>query len=128
MPLNSAGLLSRIAMAVGLSAAAMTLQASGFRVPEASIAGLGLSNALVANPDEAGALPYNPAAMGFHEQRQLGVGVILVDPRLRVTPEGGSGEIESDGRSPIAIPNFYYMQPLADAWSLGLHVGAPFGL
>ncbi len=61
---------------------ANTAFASGFRIPEASIAGLGASNALVADTSTAGALPYNPAAMAFQNQRVLTVGLINVWPEF----------------------------------------------
>lgn len=72
-----------------LSLTAQQATASGFRVPEASIAGLGTSSALVANPTELGAGPYNPAAMSFLGGSHLAVGVTLVQPDLNVTPSEG---------------------------------------
>lgn len=63
--------------------------ASGFRIPEVSVAGLGYANALVDNPEALGVLPYNPAAMGFHDGSQLSAGVFAIDPRLRVTTASG---------------------------------------
>ena len=54
--------------------------ASGFRIPEASIAGLASSNALVADTSSPGALPYNPAAMAFQGQRVMIVSLINVRP------------------------------------------------
>jgi len=55
--------------------------ASGFSVPGGlSIAGLGTADTLVANPDEVGALPDNPAAMSFHQIRSLALGLTAVWP------------------------------------------------
>ena len=47
-----------VAGAVSVPQGAM---ASGFALPEVSAAGVGMANALVANPKEVGAFAYNPA-------------------------------------------------------------------
>ncbi|MCU7905125.1 MAG: OmpP1/FadL family transporter [Candidatus Thiodiazotropha sp. (ex Epidulcina cf. delphinae)] len=101
-------------------------RASGFAVPELSIAGLATSNAMVANPDSLGAIAYNPAAMSFHEGSSAAAGVILVDPGLRV--DTGSGNIDSDGNDVVAIPVLSAHDQLSEVWALGISVNAPFGL
>ena len=103
--------------------------ASGFSVPGGlSIAGLGTSDSLVANPDEIGALAYNPAAMSFHEGTNLVLGLTAVWPDSKVTPEGGNNRISDNPDSPIFIPNMYLMSAVTDNWSLGLGINTPFGL
>jgi len=66
-------------MALGLAGLSSRVQASGFSVPELSTAGLSLSNALVANPEELGAIPYNAAAMGFHDKSSLSLGALFIN-------------------------------------------------
>ena len=56
---------------------------SGFRLPELTVPGMALSNAVVADPDERGTYPYNPAAAGLHEENALYAGLILIDPHLK---------------------------------------------
>ena len=102
--------------------------ASGTRLPEASLAGLGTADALVANPKELGALVYNPAGMSFHDRSSLSVGLILINPHLSVSPEGGSGKVDSDGRSIIPLPNLYATWRFHPEWSFGLNISSPFGL
>ncbi|NOX75510.1 MAG: hypothetical protein GXP17_02615, partial [Gammaproteobacteria bacterium] len=69
----------------GCSVLSVSSHASGFRLPEVSIAGTALSNAMVANPDLPGALPYNPAAMAFQKQGELLVGTVVFQPDISVT-------------------------------------------
>lgn len=101
---------------------------AGFRLPEVSIAGLGMADALVANSEELGALAYNPAAMSFHPGISLSLGVVLLNPNITVAPTGGSGTVESDGRSIIPVPNLYAMYNINPNWAVGLGINAPFGL
>ncbi|MEO6697720.1 MAG: outer membrane protein transport protein [Gammaproteobacteria bacterium] len=118
--------LTQLSLASCFAFACSGVQAAGFRLPEQSIAGLGLSNALVANPDLPGALPYNPAVMAFQEGLHFSAGLLAVDPNLRVT--NATGNPSSDVDSPIVIPNLNLMGHLNTSWSWGLSVIAPFGL
>jgi len=102
-------------------------QASGFRVPEISAAGLGTSNALVANTSEPGALPYNPAAMSFHQGNQLVAGVTLIQPDMSVTPDGGT-KTDTVGKDTFTVPNIYLKGEASGDWSWGIGINAPFGL
>ncbi len=106
---------------------AATASASGFRIPEISTAGTALSNALVANPDLPGALPYNPAAMAFHEKSQLLVGVTLVQPDISVKPDTGNAA-SSAGKDTVPIPNVFASSRINNAWTVGVAINAPFGL
>lgn len=115
-----------VAVAAVLGTSFSTAQASGFRLPEVSIAGLGTANALVANPQEAGALPYNPAAMGFQQGGTVGAGVILIYPSTTVKTTAGSNDSEAD--TPFVVPNFFMSAPINDDWKFGLNINAPFGL
>jgi len=114
------------AVGTALIASLSSAQASGFRLPEISIAGLGTANALVANPEELGALPYNPAAMGFQKDGTVGAGVMLIYPSTTVKTTAGSNDNEAD--TPFVIPNFFMSAPINDMWSFGLNINAPFGL
>lgn len=100
--------------------------ASGFSLPEASVAGLSTTNAMVANPNETGAFAYNPAAMGFHETSSLSVGTVLIGPSFSVTT--ASGDHDSEGADWLAGPMIQGAFKLNEQWRLGLGVTAPFGL
>jgi len=125
MPITRKTRLS-IAIALVCGGVAGSAQASGFRVPEGSIAGLGLANAMVANPNESGALVYNPAAMAFHPGKTLSTGIIMIDPTNEVT--NGAGNTEANGKDQFFKPDFYYMDHINSQWSWGVSVGSPYGL
>jgi long-chain fatty acid transport protein len=118
--------LQKLAAAVGLAIASPTVLASGFMIPELNATGIGLSNALVANPEQIGAIPYNPAAMGFHKGHNLSGGAMLLFPDMQVTT--ATGAHESGGDDPVFIPHFQGMFSVNDELRLGLGVQAPFGL
>lgn len=103
-------------------------QASGFRIPESSIAGMSLSNAVVANPDVKGAMIYNPAIMSIQDERRtVTFGLMNVNLDVHVKPENGN-ETDSQGDNSISIPDFYYMSKVSKKWAWGLGLHAPFGL
>ena len=108
-------------------AMASTVSASGFRLPELSTAGTALSNAVVANPDLPGALPYNPSAMAFHEEGQIVGGIVLVQPDISVDPEVGNSAT-SQGEDNVFIPNIFVSKHIDQQWSWGVGLNAPFGL
>ncbi|MBL1276550.1 MAG: outer membrane protein transport protein [Ectothiorhodospiraceae bacterium] len=101
--------------------------ASGFRLPELSAAGTALSNAVVANPELPGALPYNPATMAFQKQGELIVGTIIIKPDISVKPNSGN-DATSQGKANIAVPNMFVTNHINTAWSWGIGINAPFGL
>ena len=121
--------ITRFCLSALFLASACSSHASGFSVPGGlSIAGLGTADTLVANHVEVGALAYNPAAMSFHKDRNIVLGLTAVWPDSRVTPEGESNRVSDDPDSPIFVPNLYMMTPVTDSWTVGVGVNAPFGL
>lgn len=114
------------AIAAGTCIAAGQSLAAGFSLPEASSAGIGLTNALVANPDETGAFAYNPAAMGFHDASSVALGAILIGPSFSV--ETASGNHDSQGADWTVAPMIQAALRVNDDWRIGLGVTAPFGL
>lgn len=120
--------LFRLAITTMLSITSISLYASGFRLPESSITGMSLSNAVVANSEQTGALIYNPALMSARSERRLiNAGFINISLDAEVTPDAGT-PAESDGESNVQLPSFYYMSKLDNQWSWGLGLHAPFGL
>ncbi|NCA69593.1 MAG: porin [Sphingobacteriia bacterium] len=117
--------LSTLALAPTLMAAG-AVGAAGFSLPESSTAGIGLANALVADPNERGAFSYNPAAMGFHQTSSLALGTILIGPSFSVRTD--SGNHDSQGAEWLAGPMIQAALRLNDDWRVGLGISAPFGL
>ena len=118
--------LLTLACGAALTAVNPAAQASGFAVPELNVAGIALSNALVANPDSLAAIPYNPAAMAFHEGKSISLGAMLVKPDLSV--DTGSGTVDSEANEVVGIPSVVAHMTLTETWALGVAVNAPFGL
>ena len=106
---------------------ALSATASGFRLPELSTAGTALSNAVVANPDLPGALPYNPATMAFQKEGRVIAGIVLVQPDISVNPNSGTAA-SSQGKDHIAVPNVFATKHINNDWSWGVGINAPFGL
>lgn len=115
-----------LACSSALLMANSTVQASGFAVPELSIAGLATSNALVANSEVLGAIAYNPAAISFHEGSSVSLGTLLIQPDL--TADTGSGTVDSDGNDLVAAPAITAHSTLNEEWGIGIAINAPFGL
>jgi long-chain fatty acid transport protein len=113
-------------IAAGVLAAPGQGLTAGFSVPEASTAGIGLANALVANPEETGAFAYNPAAMGFHEASSVALGVIMIGPSFSVKTDSGSHD--SQGADWLAAPIIQAAFRFKEDWRVGVGVTAPFGL
>lgn len=105
-------------------------EASGFALPEMSIAGLGLANALVANTSDAGALPYNPAVMSFLGDASLGGGVMLINPNNKVSDTWLDPGAKYSGKTPdwIVTGMAHGHMSVNDNLALGLSVNTPFGL
>jgi len=101
--------------------------ASGFRVPEVSVAGTATANALVANTDELGAIAYNPAAISFHEGKNVMMGVNRVSYDHTVTPTGGT-TTDGIGKDSFLIPNFVVSLTGDNGIGFALLVNSPFGL
>jgi long-chain fatty acid transport protein len=124
--LVSVSVRAALAGGMGLLVAQTPALASGFALPEVSAAGIGLSNAIVANPKERGAFSYNAAAMGFHNQSSLSVGGVVIGPSFSV--DTASGSHDSQGADWLGAPMIQGALVLNDQWRLGLAVNAPFGL
>ncbi|MEK8088201.1 OmpP1/FadL family transporter [Thermithiobacillus plumbiphilus] len=100
--------------------------ASGFRIPEMSVAGLGQANAVVADDEAVGNFGYNNAGMAFHPGLRASAEAMAVSPSISVTnPAGSYDSVQSIDYVP-ALYATYRLQdrPLA----IGLGINAPFGL
>lgn len=121
---------AKVVVATATLSVSSFVQASGFAVPEISIAGLGLSNALVANTREAGAIPYNPAASAFLGKASVGGGLIGLHPSNSVSDTwlNPGSEFDSEAKSWFAAVMAHGHYALNDDFSLALSINTPFGL
>ncbi len=118
--------LTALASGITLLLAQSSASASGFGLPEISAAGVGTTNALVANPDETGAFAYNPAAMGFHDKTSVSFGGLLIGPTFEV--ETSTGKHESQGADWILTGFFQGALKVNQQWTIGFGVNSPLGL
>lgn len=121
------GFQLKLLAGITISVLGMQAQASGFRVPEISTTGMGLSNALVANKDEVGAMAYNPAIMAFQESNTFQIGATMIGYDLSVTPTGGN-PTSSTAKDTFVIPNTFLSTRTSENITFGLAINAPFGL
>jgi long-chain fatty acid transport protein len=105
---------------------AQQAQASGFSVPELSVIGIGTANALVANPEEPGAIPYNAAAIAFHDKSVWSAGGLFIGPSFSVRT--ATGDHDSEGADWHGVPMLNAAIRIDDTWAVGMSVNAPFGL
>lgn len=122
---TSAVVAALTAGAIGTLGVAGNAQAAGFALPEISTAGTANANAVVANPKAIGAIPYNAAAMGFHDS-SVALGAIMIGPSFSVTTSNGSHD--SQGAEWVAGPMIQAAVKVADQWRVGFGINAPFGL
>lgn len=101
------------------------VHASGFQFSELSVTGLATGNALVANPQELGAIPYNPALMAYHRGPELLAGLVLVDAHQAVRPATG-GEQSGQASMPRLSPDGDYFMTGRHA-SAGIGIDTPYG-
>lgn len=116
--------------------------AAGFYIQEQSVKGQGASNAgVVANPQDAATVFFNPAGMTELDGAQAQAGVALLVPRTKMTNEGSTagpsggpfaafgGNDGGNPFSPTPVPSLYAARPFdGGKYWLGIGVTAPFGL
>jgi long-chain fatty acid transport protein len=114
-----------------LSAAAATVMAGGYAIPESSINATALSAAYVANAHGADAAYYNPAAMVYNDDANL----LEVDAtyiglsKIHYATTSGSANIDSKSES-FLVPTLHYTsKKLGDNGArFGFSIVAPAGL
>jgi long-chain fatty acid transport protein len=110
--------------------AAQTAAASGYRVPKQSINGVALSNAYIAHTDGADTAYYNPANMGWQDDRwQLEVSASYINlPHIDYTDAENSAWDGSSKTENIFIPMFHAVSPEYNNFRFGFSFVAPYGL
>ena len=123
-------------------------QATGFFVNQQGVRALGRVNAgAAAAADDPSTVFFNPAGLPFlweggrTDPSLASVGVQVLVPQAQLEDRGtvvatpgtlgnfvpGAGPGAQDPSDPTPVPNFYYARRLG-GWSMGLGLGAPFGL
>ena len=120
---------AKVAALLGLSA--VTLSASGFRIPEQSLNSTALSAAYVAGANGADASYFNPANMVWNEdasEMEMAVTVISLS-KIKYTDSLPVPALNAQTESELFImPTFHYTSPSVGNWRFGLSMVAPAGL
>lgn len=112
-------------------AAAATLNAGGYKIPEASLNAMALSAAYVANAHGADASYYNPANMAFDTTHAIELDATYIG----LTGIDFDGSVDGSPRSSIGsetesflVPSLHYISPKMGNVTLGLSIVVPGGL
>ena len=111
--------------------AAVSVQASGYKIPEQSIRSMALSAAYVSGAEEADTSYYNPAKMGWLDERQRVEGALTVIHLPAIEFRGTVNGLPADDESKtedFLVPTVHYVGPKFGNWRFGFSVTAPGGL
>lgn len=119
----AAGLLS---LGLGLGFAPAAAHAAGYVNSEQSPSGIGLAGAMTARADDASAIFYNPAGLGFQSGLSIVAGVTLASPQQSTTSfaagsEPGGSVFKAAG-GVFLLPTIYAAARVSDQIALGLGV------
>lgn len=119
----AAGLLT---LGLGLGLVPATAQAAGYVNSEQSPAGVGLAGAMTARADDASAIFYNPAGLGFQSGLSIVAGITLASPQQSVTSfapgSDPGGSIFKAQSANFVLPTIYAAARVSDQIALGLGV------
>jgi long-chain fatty acid transport protein len=128
MSLNTRSLLAALAFAGALCAGHSALGA-GFQLNEMSARGTAMGNALVANPDDASAVFFNPAGMVEVPGTAVSAGVTLVRPSMDVSTLGADGwKTTENDVTWWTLPSLFSTFQLSEDFWAGIGIYVPFGL
>ncbi|HKL18232.1 MAG TPA: OmpP1/FadL family transporter [Halalkalibaculum sp.] len=105
--------------------------ASGFSIYEASIRANGMLGAFSAYADHVTTIYYNPAGLSGLEGIQISAGATVIAPRTsfrNLSPLASEGEKFNMKKQEFLAPNFFGSYQVADGFTVGVGVYAPFGL
>jgi len=120
--------IAKITALLGLSA--VTLSASGFRIPEQSIDATALSAAYAAGANGADASYYNPANMVWNKDgAQMEIDFTYIGlGSIQYTDSASSAYNGNSKKESFYVPTFHYVSPAVGDWRFGLSMVAPGGL
>jgi len=120
---------AKVAALLGLSA--VTLSASGYRIPEQSLNSTALSAAYVAGANGADASYFNPANMVWNEDgSEMEMAATIINlTKINYTDASGISAYNGQTESELFLmPTFHYVSPAVGDWRFGLSMVAPAGL
>ncbi|WP_457564669.1 OmpP1/FadL family transporter [Caminibacter sp.] len=111
-----------------LSIAAISLFASGYKVPEQSLNAIALSGAYVANSNGADAAYFNPANMAFNEDKNFFELTSTFIHLNKVKFKNTNGEVYYSRKEDFVVPQFHFSSRNINGWRLGFSITYPAGL
>lgn len=105
--------------------------ASGFSIYEASVRANGMLGAFSAYADHVTTIYYNPAGLSGLDGIQISAGATIIAPRTsfrNLSPLASAGEKFDMQKQEFLVPNFFGSYQVADGFTVGVGVYAPFGL
>lgn len=123
-------MFKRVFLVVSGMVISNSVLSAGFIIPESSVEGVAMSDAMVANTQLSGAFTYNYSSMLFSAEDQASMDLIGVSVDTSVSPLSPNlqnGKVKNRA-SDAVLPSAYLTQKISDEYSWGLHVGVPFGL
>ncbi|MDH3745908.1 MAG: outer membrane protein transport protein [Acidobacteriota bacterium] len=119
-------------LTIALHLAPLPVLGGGFSLFEQGARAMGMAGAFVAQADDPSALFYNVGGLAFLEEREIAVGLTLVnsfdEEFVGLPPVPGSAATGRLNSLAEPIPHFYWVQPTSRNWNFGLAVNSPFGL
>jgi long-chain fatty acid transport protein len=115
-----------IALSIGLGFFPAVASAAGFLQTDLSPAGTGLAGAMTARADDASAIFYNPAGLGFQSGLSVLAGITLQNPIQSVTDSSGNS-YDAKRVHPI-LPTIYAAARVTDRLAFGLGLFVNHGL
>lgn len=127
-PGTSASLLTAGLLTLGLGTGFVpaAAHAAGYVNSEQSPAGIGLAGAMTARADDASAIFYNPAGLGFQSGLSIVAGVTLASPQQSATSfaagsDPGGSVFKAQG-GVFILPTIYAAARVSDQLAIGLGV------
>jgi long-chain fatty acid transport protein len=115
----------------GLLICSLPIYGGGFSIYEQGTRAMGFGGAFTASANDASAMFYNPAGIGFMSGTQFYVGATAIFPMAKFSgmpPYPGYGVTEETKDQVFLPPHFFITHALNDKWHIGFGVYTPYGL
>lgn len=126
MKMNDNRSLTVLFLLTCISTLSIQCLADGYRNPPPTAEGLAKAGVNSVFVDDASAISYNPANLGFAHKQSLVIGFSFAQAENTYTPLGSPASFESDGDWQV-LPNLYYSAPVSDRLVLGMGITTPYG-
>jgi long-chain fatty acid transport protein len=115
----------------GILICTLPMLGGGFSIYEQGTRAMGFGGAFTASANDASAIFYNPAGIGFMSGTQFYVGATAIFPMARFSgmpPYPGYGIQEETKEQVFFPPHFFITHALNEKWHIGFGIYTPYGL